>query len=216
MVSKKVFASSIVFFFILIVFVPLIPLNEPVIQIKSQQLIDDVDVLNYPGTTPDYKEMISWIGNLDASKYAYWAINIQKGSNIQNIITGQIKELTGKGVNLYVFDETQFSYFKTWANVAADFSMPNVVNSGYSFDLPNTNNLYIVVDNRKSSEGKVVSLTLDWSSRRPLNQGETPPLTYRVIDREPVYIIKTIGVYEYIQKSFNGFRGDNLNYPNMV
>jgi len=216
MVSNKVIAASIIFFFILIVFVPLIPFNDPVIQLKSQQQIDDADASKYPGTTPDYKEMINWVGNLDGGKYAYWVINIQKENNIQNVIRGQIKELTGKGVNLYVFDETKFTYFKTWMNIDPDFGMPNVVNSGYSFNLPNTNNLYIVVDNRKSVDGKVVSLTLDWSFRRPLIEGETQPVSYKVIDREPVYLIKTISVSEYIQKSLNGFRGDMLTYPYII
>jgi len=137
-----------------------------------------------PTLTEYNGEYLRWAGPIKAGQYAAWSnITIEQqeipvgdriGPRPPCIVYGNIREMTGAGITLVIFDEANYMAWRNGQkNVSARFIKQGITDTNYLLDISRGSSC-IVLDNRKGTQDVFVGFTGAQAYVRPLSTGETP------------------------------------------
>lgn len=157
-------------------------------------------------------DYLRWAGQVNAGQYATWGkITIEQneipiggatGPRSPCIIYGNIRETTGAGVNLMIFDEANYT---EWRNGKKDASINYIKNDVFDFNYVldiSQGSYYIVIDNTGNTKDAFVGFTGVQAWVRPLNAGETPSRQNQYFEYKWDIKNEKITLWEYILKLF--------------
>ncbi|MFH1657632.1 MAG: hypothetical protein ABH919_04140, partial [bacterium] len=181
----------------------------------------------YPPTITEYNsEYLRWAGEVKAGQSATWGeITIEQSSEIPvgnatgprppAIIYGNIREATGVGINLLIFDEENYQAWKSGEkDVQFRYLGKNLSDYNYTLDISH-NSYYIVADNPNASDDAFVGFTGVLAYIRPLELEETPFTQNQYF--ACVWDIKNekLTLWEYVLKLFQPSYGVSVTPPIM-
>ncbi len=145
-----------------------------------------INDMPYPSTVTEYNsEYLRWAGQVKAGQYAAWGeITIEQSPEIPvggttgpmppATIYGNIREASGIGINLMIFDEENYQAWKSGKkDVQFRYMGESLSDYNYTLDI-SRGSYYIVADNISDKEDAFIGFTGVLAYTRPLGAEETP------------------------------------------
>lgn len=182
--------------------------------IQSDSFPIAVNDAPYPSIVTEYNsEYLKWAGKVKAEQCATWGeITIEQSSEIPvggatrpmppAIIRGNIREVSGIGINLLIFDEENYQAWKKGEkDVQFRYKGEGLSDYNYTLDI-SYGSYYIVADNPSATDDAFIGFTGVLVYTRPLAAGEKPLIQNQHIACVWDIRDEKLTLWEYILKLF--------------